>query len=117
MANNHEQPGRIIKATNASGVDWASGDLVAVGDLAAVCLVDIPNGESGSVAIDEVFRVPKLSTDDMAQGVTVYLDASNKHVTLSTDDGGDPAVDFIAAGKVTEAAAAATTTALLKLNA
>lgn len=111
MAKNHSVPGKVISIT-ASGANIASGELVKVGDLVAVALGAIPDGKTGEGAIEEVFTVPKLSSDNMGKGVIVYLDATNKRVTLNADSGTN-----IRAGKTFDAAGAATTTVRVKLNA
>ncbi|MGH6958986.1 MAG: DUF2190 family protein, partial [Dongiaceae bacterium] len=103
MSTKHVQDGFAITVTLAAAA--ASNELIKVGDLAGVCLNSGVIGESIEVAIDEVFEVAKLSTDGIAQGAIVYLDAANKHVTLATASGAN-----IRAGKAVKAAAAATTT-------
>ena len=110
MARNGKQPGVIIPVTLAAAA--TSGELIKVGDLAGVALHTGGIGDTIEVAIDEVFEVAKLSTDNMGQGVTVYLDATNKRVTLA-----DAAGANIAAGKTTKAAAGSTTVVEVKLNA
>lgn len=115
MSNTYKQPGEVIDHTPSA--DVASGDLVRIGKRAGVASVDIASGETGSVSVAGVHEVPKLASDDMAQGDEVYLDHVNKRVQLATgDDGGSPAIAFVKAGYVFEAAAAATTTVLVKLN-
>lgn len=116
MSRNHVQPGKVIDVTLSA--TFASGDLIKVGDLAGVCLGAGDSGDTISVQIDEVFTVPKLSSDDMSQGDEVYLDHANKRVQLASgDDGGSPPVAFIVAGKVVTAAGNGVTTVNLKLNA
>lgn len=110
MAKNHIQPGIVIAVTLAAS--HSSGDLIAVGELAGVCLASGGSGDEISVQIDEVFEVAKLSTDVMGQGVTVYLDAANKRVTLDDGTGAN-----IYAGKTTAAAGNGAATVALKLNA
>ncbi|HDZ7352840.1 TPA: DUF2190 family protein [Escherichia coli] len=51
----------------------SSGDLVQVGDVFAVALTDIPQGETGDGMTEGVFMLPKLKTDDMKTGKKVYL--------------------------------------------
>lgn len=110
MARNHIQPGKVIEVT--AGAAYASGELILVGELAGVCLGAVENGGKVSVQIDEVFEVAKLSTDNMGVGVTVYLDAANKRVTLDDAAGGN-----LYAGKTVAAAAGSTTVVRVKLNA
>lgn len=110
MSKNHVQPGNVIDVTLAA--TYASGDLILVGTLVGVCLKGGGSGDTVSVAIDEVFNVAKLSTDNMTIGSQVYLDAADKRVTLDDDTGAN-----LPAGRVTKTAAGATTTVNIKLNA
>ena len=110
MSKKHVQPGCIIEVTLAAAA--TADDLIKVGDLAGVALGTGAIGSKISVAIDEVFTVAKLSTDVMAAGVTVYLDADDKRVTLDTAAGAN-----IKAGKTTEAAGAGALFVNVKLNA
>lgn len=111
MAKNHVLPGIVIDVT-ASGASYISGDLIQVGDLAGVCLVNIADGETGSVQIEEVFEVPKLATDVVAAGASLYLDAANKRVTLDAASGANKY-----AGKAIAAAGNGAAKVKLKLNA
>lgn len=110
MSKNHVQPGNVIAVTLTAAA--TSGDLIKVGDLAGVASSSGTIGDSISVAIDEVFSVPKLATDVMAQGVIVYLDADDKRVTLDAASGAN-----IRAGKTTIAAGNGVATVHVKLNA
>lgn len=113
MAKTHVQPGNIIAFT--LGATVAAGDLIKVGDRVGVCLGDGESGDEISVAVDEVFNVAKLSTDAMTViGTTVYLDATNKRVTLTTDGPGSDV--NIAAGYTTSVAGNPSSTVNVKLN-
>ena len=61
MAKNHVQPGKVLDYVNDTGADIASGDVVKAGALLGVALKDIPDSETGSVAVDGVFAVPKVA--------------------------------------------------------
>ncbi len=67
----------------------SSGDLVQVGDVFAVALTDIPQGETGDGLTEGVFMLPKLKTDDMKTGKKVYLKSGKVQLTNS---GSDPLV-------------------------
>ncbi len=110
MARNGKHPGLIIPVTLAASA--VSGELIKVGDLAGVALQSGGIGATIEVAIDEVFAVAKFADDNIAQGAQVYLDATNKRVTLAAAAGAN-----IPAGKATRAAAATTTVVEVKLNA
>ncbi|MCW2473418.1 DUF2190 family protein [Candidatus Symbiopectobacterium sp. NZEC151] len=74
MATNYVQDGKTIPITAGASV-IASGELVAVGDIVAVALVDIAEGATGDGRAEGVFSCPKLSADVIARGKKVYLNA------------------------------------------
>ncbi len=73
--NNHVQPGNVIDYTNG-GADIVSGGVVVMGNLIGVATVDIAAGATGSVAIEEVFNLPKVNAAVIAQGESVNWDVS-----------------------------------------
>lgn len=103
MANNYTHPGDVIPWVNGSGEDKVSGQVVVVGNLLGVCLVDIANGATGSVGFG-VFSVPKVSGAVIAQGESLTWDASaaafddNAATPATGDVTGPPAVAFESAG-------------------
>ena len=103
MANNFKQPGDIITWTNG-GSAVVSGQVVRIGQILGVALVDIAGGASGAVALDGVFTVPKVSGAVIAQGEALTWDASaaafddNLATPATGDVTGPPAVAFQAAG-------------------
>ncbi|MFM6987336.1 MAG: DUF2190 family protein [Arenimonas sp.] len=110
MAKNYVQEGDVINHTNASGSTITSGSGVLVGSWLGVALADIPSGATGSVQISYVFTLPKLSTDAVAQGVSLYWDNTNKRLTTSASGN-------TLAGRAAAAAAAGVATVQIKLNA
>lgn len=74
MASNYVSEGRVVQHTAAS--DISSGDVVAMGGTLGVALGDIATGETGSVAVQGVFRVPKVPAAVIAQGDRVMWDSS-----------------------------------------
>lgn len=103
MANNFKQPGDVIAWVNG-GSAVVSGQVVRVGKLLGVALVDIAGGATGSVALSGVFSVPKVSGAVIAQGENLTWDASaaafddNAATPAAGDVTGPPAVAFEAAG-------------------
>ncbi|MCC6824009.1 MAG: DUF2190 family protein [Verrucomicrobia subdivision 3 bacterium] len=103
MAENYVQPGEVIEFTN-SGSAIAAGDVVRIGKILGVALVDIANGATGSVQITGVFTVAKVSGAVIAQGENLTWDASaaafddNAATPASGDVTGPPAVAWEAAG-------------------
>jgi predicted RecA/RadA family phage recombinase len=98
MAKNYVQEGKVIDWTNG-GTAVASGDVVVIGTLLGVALVDIANGASGAVQIGGVFNAPKVDAAVIAAGETLTWDVS---ASKFDDDQATPA-----AGDVTGAAAVA----------
>lgn len=103
MASNAVQDGDVIPFTNG-GSAIASGDVVKIGQILGVALVDIANGATGSVATRGVFNVPKVSAAVIAQGESLVYDVSaaafddNLATPASGDVSGAAAVAFEAAG-------------------
>mgnify|MGYP001076065457 CR=1 FL=1 len=104
MADNFVQPGKVLQWTNGTGSAVTAGSVVVMGALLGVALVDIANGASGSVAIDGVFDVPKVSGAVIAQGESLTWDVSatafddNAAVAATGDLTGAAAVAAEAAG-------------------
>ncbi len=74
MSTNYVQPGEVIQYT--AGTDISANTVVRIGNLLGVAAVDIANGETGSVKVTGVHRVPKVSGAVITQGQTVMWDAS-----------------------------------------
>lgn len=114
MANNYVHEGKVIQYTNG-GSALGSGDVVVVGKMVGVCLVDIANGAVGDVAIDGVFNLAKVDAAVIAQGDTVIWDAS---ASKFDDSAATPATGDVSGSCVAMEAKGATTGAniLIKLN-
>lgn len=113
MAANKKSDGQVIKWTNG-GTAKVSGQAVVIGQSIGVCLTDIGNGETGSVAMDGVWDLPKVSAAVIAQGDSVIWDASAAAFddNLATPASGDVSNCCIA----WEAAGNGVTTIAVKLN-
>lgn len=81
MALKYKSGGETIMHT--ASADISSGDVVVVGDRVGIALVDIANGAVGPVALQGVWTVSALSTDDIAAGKKLYWDAGNSRATLT----------------------------------
>ncbi|NHQ96259.1 DUF2190 family protein [Escherichia coli] len=99
MAKNFVEEGKTVAIVASAAI--SSGDLVQVGDVFAVALTDIPQGETGDGLTEGVFMLPKLKTDDMKTGKKVYLKSGKVQLTNS---GSDPLVGVVwaDAGTTTE---------------
>jgi len=106
MADNYSSPGKVVQYT--AGADITSGQVVKMGNILGVALADIANGATGSVAIEGVFRVPKVSGAVIALGESLTWDVSaasgagefddNAATPATGDVTGPPAVAMEAAG-------------------
>lgn len=99
MASNHVQPGKVLDFTNTTGATILSGAVVAFGNSLGVALKDIPNNATGSVAVDGVFKVPKVTGAVIKAGESLTWDVS---AGKFDDNAATPA-----AGDITGAAAMA----------
>ena len=112
MATNYVFSGCVVD--HIAGAAISSGDVVVIGQQIGIALGDIANGATGSVALDGVFSVPKVSAAVIAQGESVIYDLS----ALAFDDNlATPATGDVSGCCVAvEAKGAATTTIKVKLN-
>lgn len=103
MATNYVQEGKVIQWTNG-GSAVVSGQVVRIGKILGVALANIAGSATGSVAIEGVFTVPKVSGAVIAQGENLTWDASaaafddNAATPATGDVTGAPAVAMEAAG-------------------
>ena len=104
---NYVQDGNTLALTNSGNTTISSGTPVAVGDLLVVAITDIPAGSTGDGRATGVVLLPKLAADVIAQGKTVYF----KDDKIQLDS-----ASATPAGKAWEAAAANSTTVLVRLN-
>lgn len=109
MANNYLQPGDTLAYTNA-GAAIASGAVIVMGKRIAVALTDIHGGGGGSIAVRGVFKLPKLATDDVAQGALLYWDAGASRLTTTV-------ASNVLAGYASAPAGAGTSSVAISLNA
>ncbi|EEV5553580.1 DUF2190 family protein [Escherichia coli] len=93
MAKNFVEEGKTVAIVASAAI--SSGDLVQVGDVFAVALTDIPQGETGDGLTEGVFMLPKLKTDKK-----VYLKSGKVQLTNS---GSDPLVGVVWADAGTSA--------------
>jgi len=106
MASNFVQDGDVIQYINA-GTAITANSVVRIGNILGIALVDIANGATGSVMIEGVFTVPKVSGAVIAQGESLTWDASaaafddNLASPATGDVTGPPAIAFEAKGSGT----------------
>lgn len=104
---NYVQDGHTIDLTNSGSGVISSGTPVAVGDVLAIAIADIAVGETGTGFTSGVVQLPKLTTDDIAQGKTVYFKSGKVQLDAT---GATPA------GKAWQAAGVNVATVMVRLN-
>lgn len=117
MTTTYKQEGKVIQFTAAS--DIPAGRVLKIGNILGVALVDIANGATGSVAIEGVFSVPKVSAAVISQGQSLTWDVSaNTGAGAFDDNAATPASGDVtgAAALAWETAGAGVTTMLVKLT-
>lgn len=95
MSKNYIQEGAVLSWINTSGAAVASGAVVLTGKRIGVALGDIAVGATGSLTMEGVFSVAKLTTDVVGQGDLLYWDAANSRLT--TTAGGNTQAGYAAA--------------------
>jgi predicted RecA/RadA family phage recombinase len=114
MARNYVSDGNVINWTNGTGSAVSSGDVVAMGHCIGVALVAIAVGDIGSVALEGVFTVPKVSAAVFTQGEKLIYDVS---AGAFDDSAATPSSGDITGGAVAWIAGAnAETTCTVKLT-
>lgn len=102
MSTNYIQDGDVIQYT--AGGTIAAGAVVKMGGTLGVALVGLTNGQTGSVAVQGVFDLPKVSGAVIAQGESLVWDVSagafddNLATPATGDVSGASAVAWEAAG-------------------
>jgi len=74
MTKKYVNSGSVFQHTAVTEI--SSGDVVVMGNVIGVALVDIAVGETGSVQVEGVFNLPKVSGAVIAQGESVIYDVS-----------------------------------------
>lgn len=112
MATNYIQEGDVIDYVAAAAI--TSGDVVVVGTLLCVALADIAIGDTGALAVEGVFELPKAAAAVIGQGETITWDVSagNCDDNLAVPAAGDLTLGCVAV----EAADATKTTVKVALN-
>lgn len=114
MATNYVQTGSVLDYSNDTGADIASGDVVVMGSLVGVAITDIADGELGAVSVEGVWRLPKVTTEDIGAGDYLTFDVSAGGFIHGDTT---PATGDLVGGCVAMAAAAnGVSTVLAKLN-
>jgi predicted RecA/RadA family phage recombinase len=117
MTTTYKQEGKVIQHTASANI--AAGQVVKIGNLLGVALVDIANGATGSVALEGVFTAPKVSGAVIGKGESLTWDVSASSGAGAFDDNAaTPATGDVtgAAAVAWEAAGNGVTTMLVKFT-
>lgn len=111
---NYVQEGDRIEWSNGTGNDVSSGDVVPLQHCVGIALGDIANGASGTLLLEGVVTVPKVSAAVFAVGEKLLWDTS---VGKFDDSSATPATgDLTGAAIAVEAGANTETTCVVKLT-
>lgn len=77
----YRQMGDCLDYTPGSNV--SAGDIVVTGDLVGQVVADTLANQLGALRVEGVINVPKLTTDVVVFGSTLYWDAGNSRATLT----------------------------------
>lgn len=109
MAKNYRQKGAVLDWTNDTGSTVESGSPVAAGDTVGVALVDIADTETGALAVEGTFVLPKAAGTAWSVGQRLDWDADavafDVGVSAATGDviGGAIAAEDVASDAVSGA--------------
>lgn len=105
---NKIQDGKVLTLT--APYQRNAGEAALVGKIFGVAVNTVASGVEGEFETEGVFDLTKLTTDDVAQGVDLYWDNTNKRLTVT-------ATGNTLVAKAVKAAGTSATTVLAKLNA
>jgi predicted RecA/RadA family phage recombinase len=113
MAKNYVNDGTVVTFAN-TGAAISSGDVVVVGNLLGVAIVDIAaTSGTGTVQIEGVFDLPKVDAAVIAQGEMVIWDVSAGEFD---DDAATPAAGDVSNSAIAMESLGATTSANIKVK-
>lgn len=111
MAKSYNRDGGELAYNNPNSL-LTSGSAVVINNVVAVALVDIGNGETGTVKTHGVWRLPKVAADVFSQGERLFYDISEQAFSNGTPAAGD----ILNVAIATEDAAANSAETLIELN-
>ena len=93
MAKNFIQPGDTLTVTAPAG-GVTSGDAVEINSLFGVAAFDAVAGDPVEVTVAGVFDLPKVSTDVVAVGDTLFFDTGLAELSLDVGSPGNLKVGY-----------------------
>lgn len=108
------QRGETLDYKNGTNKKIEAGAVVALASRVGVAGCDIAPGETGTIHMAGVFRMPKSKDAEIAMGTAVYFDGAG--ITSDADDGAEGnAAAYVPAGYAAAAAGAGDTDIAVKL--
>lgn len=102
---NQIDSGTVINYANASGSTISGGDVVVIGKMVGIAVVDIADGENGAVALKGKYTLDKKTTgDDITAGAVLKYDSGVEMVSAGAT------FDTVIVGRAAQAAGTAATT-------
>lgn len=86
MAQNFIACGEVIEYVNSTGTAIISDSPVIIGATVGIALVDIADGDSGSVMLEGVFELAKTTPLVITQGDEVFWNTTTKKITKTATD-------------------------------
>lgn len=103
------QQGESLDYTNSGATTIEANTVLVFGDRIGVAGCDIPAGETGSIHMKGVFKLP-ISSEAISAGAEVYWDDTNSVITATSSSN-------TKAGYAADAASATDTLILVNINA
>lgn len=89
MTTVFNKPGDALD--HLAAADISVNDVVVVGSLIGVAATNIANGKTGTILVEGVFTLPKVTGTAMPEGTKVTWDHANKHFIVGAGSTGDVA--------------------------
>ena len=93
MAQNYRQPGHTIDVTAGALSGRSSGDYVELSNQFGGVLVNDPDGNRGTLALDGVYELPKATGTALNVGTRVYWNNGPRQVFTTAS--GNPQVGYV----------------------
>lgn len=104
------QRGETIDHKNVTDAVIEANTIVVIGKKIGIAGTDIPAGETGSLHVTGVYKLPKAASTAIDAGALVYWDASANNITTTAGTN-------VLAGFAAETVAADAATVAVKINA
>lgn len=109
------QRGETLDYKNETSKKIEAGTVVPLVSRVGIAGCDIVAGDTGTVHVVGVFKIPKTKNADIAMGTPVYFDGTG--ITSDTDDGAESgATVYVPAGYAVSDAAAGDAYVIIKLH-